>query len=61
VFFFRYPNRRGEKSAKRVLRGLLSLLAPPHLRSLKELQTKQARSVNFYGGSSPYFAIVQAQ
>jgi hypothetical protein len=33
VYFSKYANRRGDKSAKSVEKGLLSLLSPPHIRS----------------------------
>jgi hypothetical protein len=35
----KYANRRGAKSAKRVLRGPLSLLAPHHFRVLEKHRT----------------------
>jgi hypothetical protein len=37
--FSKYANRRGAKSAKRVLKGFLSLLAPRHLRVFEEHKT----------------------
>jgi hypothetical protein len=37
--FFKYATRRGAKSARRVSRRLLALLALPHIRTLSEPQT----------------------
>jgi len=39
VWFSKYANLRGDKSAKRVSKRLLSLLSPPHLRVFEEYTT----------------------
>jgi hypothetical protein len=36
MYFSRYANRRGAKSAKRKKEGLLALLSPHHLRVFEE-------------------------
>ena len=52
------PVHNPEKGAERASVTFGTYLT---LGTLKNLQTKHARSVNFCESSSPYFAIVQAQ
>src|SRR5215208_1907501 len=40
-YLSRCANQRGDKSAKRVLRGLLALLALPHIRNLESCTPRQ--------------------
>jgi hypothetical protein len=43
VYFSKYANQRGAKSARRVSRRLLALLAPPHLRVFEKHTTARLR------------------